>query len=72
MQQKNINLERYELFIIVGILMAGGILIKLLGIIDFSSDVFWFLAGLGLIVEGIIALTKQKKFNNKYKIIKRD
>jgi len=31
-------------------------------------DWFWFLAGMGLIVEGSISLVKQRKFDRKYKI----
>ena len=63
------NMIRYEGFILVGILMVIGTLMKLLGVYDFSSDWFWFLAGIGLIVEGIISLIKQRKFDRKYKII---
>lgn len=63
---------RYELFIIVGLLMTAGTLIKLTGVYEFSSDWFWFLAGVGLIVEGIISLIKQKRFDKKYKIIERE
>lgn len=67
-----IYFARYELFIIVGILMTIGTLIKLLGFYDFSSDWFWFLAGVGLVVEGIISLIKQRRFDKKYKIIERE
>lgn len=66
------SLMRYELFIIVGLLMTAGTLIKLTGVYEFSSDWFWFLAGVGLIVEGIISLIKQKRFDKKYKIIERE
>ena len=52
--------------------MTVGVLIKLLGIYDFSSDWFWLLAGVGLVVDGIISLVKQKKFDKKYKIIDRN
>jgi hypothetical protein len=62
-----IYFARYELFIIVGILMTIGTLIKLLGFYEFSSDWFWFLAGVGLVVEGIISLIKQRRFDKKYK-----
>jgi len=61
----------YEVFIIVGILIALGAVAKLFGFVDFSSDWFWFLAGIGLIVEGIISLAKQKRFDKKYKIIEK-
>ncbi|MBS3067035.1 hypothetical protein J4205_04380 [Candidatus Pacearchaeota archaeon] len=53
------NLVRYEAFIFVGLLMAIGTLIKLLGLYDFSSDWFWFLAGVGLAVEGAISLNQK-------------
>ena len=53
------NLVRYEAFIFVGLLMAIGTLIKLLGLYDFSSDWFWFLAGGGLAVEGAISLNQK-------------
>jgi hypothetical protein len=63
---------RYEIFIFVGILITLGTSVKLLGLYEFSSDWFWFLAGLGLIVEGVISLVKQKKFDRKYKIIEKE
>ncbi len=62
---------RYESFIIVGIIMVIGTLIKLLGLYYFSSDWFWFLAGVGLVVEGGISLIKQRKFDKKFKIVER-
>ena len=57
---------------IVGLVMAILTLIKLFGFIDFSSDWFWFLAGCGLVVDGVISLIKQKRFDRKYKIIERE
>ena len=63
---------KQETFIVVGILMTIGVAIKLAGKYDFSSDWFWFLAGLGLIVEGAISLIKQRRFDRKYKIIERN
>tara|TARA_Y100000034_G_C6519703_1_gene223607 strand:- start:168 stop:410 length:243 start_codon:yes stop_codon:yes gene_type:complete len=65
------NLVRYESFVLVGLILAAGALIKILGVYDFSSDWFWFLAGLGLVVQGTISLIKQKKFDKKFKIIER-
>jgi hypothetical protein len=41
--------------------MAGFTLLKLLHIYDLDSDWFWFLAGVGLFVEGSVSLIKQKK-----------
>lgn len=60
---------RYESFIFVGIIMTITTLIKLLGFVDFSSDWFWFIAGLGLVVEGFISLSKQREFDKKFKVI---
>ena len=51
--------------------MAGITLIKLLGYYDFSSDWLWFLAGVGLIIEGAISLIKQRMFEKKFKVIER-
>jgi len=65
-------IARYEVFIIVGFLITAGTLIKILGNYDISSDWFWFLAGVGLVVEGSISLVRQKKFDRKYKIIERE
>ena len=76
MKMKVINLEnlaaRHESFIFIGIAMVIATLIKLFGIYQISSDWFWFIGGIGLIVEGSIMLKKQRKFDRKYKIIERD
>ena len=63
------NFARYETFIFIGLIMAGATLIKLLGFYSFSSDWLWFLAGVGLVIEGSISLVKQRRFDRKYKII---
>jgi len=63
---------KYESFIIVGVLMAVLTLLKLTGVFDFSSDWLWFVAGVGLILEGSISLSKQRKFDKKYKIVERE
>jgi len=47
-------------------------LIKLFGIYDFSSDWLWFIAGMGLVVEGSISLNKQRIFDKKYKVVLRE
>jgi len=46
------NLLRHEVLILIGAFIALGTLIKILGSYDFSSDWFWFLTGLGLLIEG--------------------
>jgi len=61
-----------SLFILVGLLMVAGTLLKLTKILYFDSDWFWFIAGLGLTVEAIISLVKQRKFNKKYRILSRE
>lgn len=63
------KLVKYESYVIVGVLMVIGTLAKLLGFIDLSSDWFWFIAGVALVFEGIIDLSKQKQFSTKYKVI---
>jgi len=63
------NFARYETFIFIGLIMAGVTLVKLLGFYDFSSDWLWFLAGVGLAIEGSISLARQRRFDRKYKVI---
>jgi hypothetical protein len=41
----------YWLFILVGVIMTTGVFLKLIGFWNISSDWFWLLAALGLIVE---------------------
>ena len=65
------NLVRYESFILIGVIMSIGTLGKILGFYDISSDWFWFVGGVGLVIEGAISLVKQKKFDKKYKIIEK-
>ena len=67
-----VHFASYEVFILIGFIMAAGTFMKLLGFYDFSSDWFWFLAGIGLMIEGSISLVKQKKFENKYRIVERE
>jgi len=65
------KLARYESFILIGVIMSIGTLGKLLGFYDLSSDWFWFIGGVGLVIEGAISLIKQKKFDKKYRIIEK-
>lgn len=62
----------YESFIFVGTVMAVFSFIKLAGFADFSSDWFWLMAGIGLVIEGTISLVKQRRFDRKFKIIDRE
>ncbi len=55
-----------------GILMVVGTLLEIFKYIQINQDWFWFLAGLAITFEGIIALVKQRQFDKKYKIIPRD
>jgi hypothetical protein len=66
------NIAKHELFIIVGFFMAVLTLVKIFGVYEFSSDWLWFIAGMGLIVEGSISLTKQRLFDQKYRVVLRD
>lgn len=65
------SLITYQTFIIIGVLMTVGTLLKLFGIIDFSSDWFWFMAGVGLVIEGSVYYVNQKRFEQKYKVVDR-
>ena len=62
----------YELFIGVGLLMVIATSIKLFGVVELSSDWFWFIAGLALVVEGVMLLRKQRQFDKKYKVVPRE
>ncbi len=66
------TLARYEFFVIIGLFMTLLVLGKLLGFYNISSDWFWLIAAFGLMIEGTIALVKQRRFDNKYKIIERE
>ena len=66
-----INFIRYEGFILVGFIIAMGALMKITGVYDFSSNWFWFLVGVGLVIEGTISFIKQRRFDKKFKIIER-
>lgn len=65
------NLIKYEAFIAMGFLIAALSFIKVMRYYEFSSDWLWLLAGLGLMVEGIISLNKQRRFDRKYRIVER-
>lgn len=57
--------------IVVGLLMAVVVFLKLVFGFNIDSDWFWFLAGLGVAVEGVISLEKQRMFEKKFKVIRR-
>lgn len=61
----------YETFILIGLVMAFLTFLKLIGVINFSSDLLWFLAGVGLVIEGTISSIKQRRFDRKYKIVEK-
>ncbi|MCA9485406.1 MAG: hypothetical protein KC506_01015 [Nanoarchaeota archaeon] len=72
MKSKFIDLAQHKLLILIGAIISLGTLFKLLGFYNISSDWFWFIAGLALMVEGLISLAKQKQFDRKYKIITKE
>lgn len=63
------KLFQYETYIVAGLLMVLGTLAKLIFNLKIDSDWFWFIAGLALVLEGVIDLSKQKQFSKKYKVI---
>ena len=60
------------MFVALGFLMVVATLAKLLGFVNISSDWFWFIAGIGLMVEGSILLRKQKQFDKDCKVVSRE
>ena len=66
-----LDYSTYVLVIIMGVGMAALVFLKLAWSCDIDSDWFWFMAGLGLAVEGVISFRKQRRFDKKYKIIQR-
>ena len=69
---KETNYMKYILVIVLGLIIVIGSFLKVIGVIDFSSDVFWLVAGIGLTIESLIAYKKQQQFDRKYKIIERE
>lgn len=70
--QKGIeHFASYEAFILIGLIMCIATIMKIFGYMDFSSDWLWFLTGACLVIEGIIALLKQRKFEKKFKIVEK-
>ena len=61
----------FVLVVLVGLIMALAVLGKLFLGFDINSDWFWFLAGVGLMFEGVISFKARKRFDRKYKIISR-
>ncbi len=61
----------FVLVVLVGLVMALAVLSKLFFGADIDSDWFWFLAGVGLMFEGVISFKAKRRFDRKYKIAKR-
>jgi hypothetical protein len=52
--------------------MALGVFVKLVFNLEIDSDWFWFFAGIGITIEGVLSYRKQRMFDKKYKIIERE
>jgi len=61
----------FILVILAGLLTALAVLAKLFLGFDIDSDWFWFLAGIGLAIEGVVSFRRQRRFDKKYKIVER-
>ena len=70
--KNRLKYANHYLIIVFGTVMALGVLAKLVFDLNIDSDWFWFLAGVGVTIEGVIAYRKQKMFDKKYKIIERE
>jgi len=67
--------KRYGSFLLVilmGAVMAFGVLAKKFFEFDMDSDWFWFMAGVGLAVEGVISMRRQRRFDKRYKVVQRE
>ena len=62
----------YYSLVITGFAISLGVILKLFYGWEISSDWFWFLAGIGLALEGILSWKKKKKFDKKYKTVMRE
>ncbi len=63
---------KYETYVVLGMLLSLAVLVKIIFKLNISSDWFWFLAGIALLLEGVLDLKKQKRFNEKYKIVSKE
>jgi len=54
-------LFRYEMFVIAGVLLTILPVMNLLGFTHFTGDLFWMLAGLCLLIEGVLELYYEKR-----------
>ena len=61
----------FVLVILVGVVMSLAVLFKIFGNVNIDSDWFWFLAGVGLIFEGVLSYKRQKNLNKKFKVVER-
>jgi hypothetical protein len=61
----------YMLIILFGVGMAVAVFMKLVLGFNIDSDWFWFIAGLGIAIEGFISFEKQRMFDRKYKVVRR-
>ncbi len=61
----------FVLVILLGAGMAAGVLLKLFSGVDIDSDWFWFLAGIGLAIEGVVCLRSRIKFDREHKVVPR-
>lgn len=54
-------LIRYELLIATGLLIAILSFLNVLGVLSINSDLFWALAGVGLMIEGVMEMYFERK-----------
>lgn len=70
--KSRLKYANHYLIIVFGAIMAVGVFVKLVFNLNIDSDWFWFFAGFGIFVEGVITYRKQRLFDRKYKIIERE
>ena len=56
-----IHYIKYEVLLVMGAILFIGGLFNAIGIININSDYFWALAGLTLIIEGLLEMRQNAK-----------
>jgi len=63
---------RYEFLIIMGAILFICGLLNAIGIASIHSDYFWAIAGLGLIIEGLLEMRQNSRLKRFFKSRKKD
>lgn len=59
----------FVLVVLIGVIMAIGVLAKIFVGVNIDSDWFWFLTGIGLAIQGVVSFRTRVKFDRKHKVV---